>query len=191
MINAADIRNGTIVIFNGEPCRVIKYTWTVQARQGNSINVKMKNILTGRQVENKFSSDEKVEETELVLEEMEFLYNNQDEFVFMNQKTFEQISMERADLEDVAGFLLPNTPCTVQFYDGRAIGVTVPNTVQLKVTETEPHIKGATASGKVTKSATLETGLVVQVPMFVERDDTVIIGTQTGEYQGRPGRGQA
>jgi elongation factor P len=189
MIIAGNIRNGSIIIYNGEPYRVLTYKVTVQGRQGNSISVKMKNILNGKLVENRWATDEKIEETEVLFESMEFLYANGDEFVFMNQKNYEQISMTRSDLEDVCGYLTPNLPCEVQFYDGRAIGVSVPNTVQLKVAETEPGIKGASATGKVTKSATLETGLVVQVPMFVERDDTVIIGTQTGEYQGRPGRG--
>ena len=89
---------------------------------------------------------------------------------------------------DLDANLLPNTPCKVQVYDGRPIGVTIANTVQLKVEETEPAIKGATASGNVTKPATLETGIIIQVPMFIQANDTVIVNTGTGEYQGRPGK---
>jgi elongation factor P len=85
--------------------------------------------------------------------------------------------------------MLPNAGCKVQMYQGKPVGVDLPASVQLKVVETEPVIKGATASGNVTKPATLETGKVIQVPMFVDRDDTVIVNTSTGEYMGRPGRG--
>ena len=120
---------------------------------------------------------------------MEYLYNDGDLYWFMNKESYEQISIEKEELEDVIGFLLPNTDCKVQMYDGKPIGVELATAVQLKVVETEPAIKGATASGNVTKSATLETGLTIQVPMFIERDEVVIVSTQTGEYQGRPGRG--
>jgi elongation factor P len=130
-----------------------------------------------------------VEKAFISEEEMEYLYEDGEQYVFMNNETYEQIGVEKAELEEVAGYLLPNTAVKVQIYEGKLIGVNLPASVQLKVTETEPGIKGATASGNVTKPATLETGLTIQVPMFVEREDVVIVNTATGEYQGRPGRG--
>lgn len=189
MISATQIRNGMIIIYNGEPHKVLNFRFTMQGRGSNSIPAKLRNILTGSQAEVRFRSDDKVEKAYIDEKEMEFLYEDGDQYWFMDSTTYEQIPVQREELEGITGYLKPNTQCKLQFYEGKPIGVSLPTTVQLEVTEAEPGIKGATASGNVTKSATLETGLTIQVPMFVEAGDTVIINTDTGEYQGRPGRG--
>jgi len=188
IILATQIRNGMVLLIDGQPHRVMQYKHAAQGRAPSVIPVKLRNLITGAQAEARYRADNKVEETEVELAEMEYLYEDGDELVFMDTKTYEQISIPREKIEDIIGYILPNTACKVQIYDGAAIGVIPPNTVQLKVTETEPVLKGATASGNVTKPATLETGLVVQVPMFIASGDTVIIHTPSGEYQGRPGR---
>jgi elongation factor P len=189
VLKATQIRKGMVIIHNGEPHRVMSFQFTMQGRGSNMIPTKLRNIFSGNQAEVRFRSDDKIEKAFISEEEMEYLYEDGDHYWFMNKETYEQISIEKADLEDVAGYLLPNTSVKVQMYEGKPIGVDVPPTVQLKVDETEPVIKGATASGNVTKPATLETGLVIQVPMFVDRGDVVIVNTTTGEYQGRPGKG--
>ncbi len=188
VIPASQIRNGMVIVFNGEPYKIVDFRFTMQGRGSNMIPCKMRNIISGSQAEYRFRSDDKIERAYIEEKEMEYLYEDADEFWFMDKETYEQISLKREELQDVIGFMLPNTTVKIQFYEGRPIGVTVPTTVQLKVTETEPAIKGATASGNVTKPATLETGLVIQVPMFIETDDTLIVNTTTGEYQGRPGK---
>ncbi len=188
MLSATQIRKGMVIIHNKEPFKVVDFRFTMSGRGSNSIPAKLRNIITGQQAEVRFRSDDKVEKAFIGEDDYEFLYQDGEEFWFMNQETYEQISMKQEEIEDVIGYLLPNTPCKVQTYDDKPIGVSVANTVKLKVVETEPSIKGATASGNVTKPAKLETGITVQVPMFVQQDDTLIINTQTGEYQGRPGK---
>jgi len=188
MISATQIRNGMVILHNNAPHKVINFKFTMSGRGSNSIPVKLRNIINGSQIEVRFRSDDKVEKAFISEEAYEFLYQDGDEYWFMNNETYEQIAIKYEDVEDVAGYLLPNTACKVQIYDGRPIGITIPNTVQLKVTETEPSIKSATASGNVSKPATLETGITVQVPMFIQKGDIVIINTSSGEYQGRPGR---
>ncbi len=188
MIPATQIRNGMVIIHNDEPYKVVNFRFTMSGRGSNSIPVKLRSLITGQQAEVRFRSDDKVEKAYISEEEYEYLYADGDEYWFMNNESFEQIALKKEDVEDVIGYLLPNTGCKVQAYNGKPIGVIVPNTVQLKVVETEPSIKGATASGNVPKPAKLETGITVQVPMFVETGDIVIINTTTGEYQGRPGK---
>lgn len=188
MISATQIRKGMVVIYNNEPHRVVDFRFTMAGRGSNSIPAKLRNIVNGSTAEVRYRSDDKVEKAFIGEEDYEFLYQDGEEYWFMHNETYEQIAIKKDEIEDVVGYLLPNTPCKVQIYDGRPIGVTISNTVQLKVEETEPAIKGATASGNVTKPAKLETGITIQVPMFIQTDDTVIVNTVTGEYQGRPGK---
>jgi elongation factor P len=189
MLKATQIRNGMVILHNGKPHKVVYFKHTVTGRGSASIPVRLRNVIDGSTAEVSYRSDDKVEKAYIDEKEMEFLYHDADEFWFMDTGTYEQISLKREDVEEIAGYLAPNIGCKVQLYEGSPIGVTPPNTVQLKVTDTEPSIKGATASGNVTKSAVLETGLSIQVPMFVETGDVVIVNTVSGEYQGRPGRG--
>ena len=188
MISATQIRNGMVIIHNNEPHRVVNFRFTMSGRGSNSIPVKLRNIITGAQAEVRYRSDDKVEKAFISEEDYEFLYQDGDEYWFMNSETYEQISLRKDEIEDFIGYLLPNTGCKVQIYNGRPIGVNLPNSVELKIIETEPSIKGATASSNVQKPAKLETGITVQVPMFVQQGDRVIINTESGEYQGRPGR---
>lgn len=188
MISATQIRNGMIIIFNNEPHKVIDFRFAVTGRGSNSIPVKLRNVLNGQYAEVRYRSDDKVEMTHVGEEEFEYLYKDGDGYCFMNSKSYEQITLNQSDVEEVMGYILPNSVCKVQLYEGRPIGIRAPVSVQLKVAETEPVIKGATASGKATKTAVLETGLKIQVPMFICVGDTVIINTESGEYQGRPGR---
>lgn len=189
MFPATQIRSGMVILYQGEPHKVVSFRFTMSGRGSNSIPCKLKNIISGATAEVRFRSDDKIEKAFISEEPMEYLYNDGDLYWFMNKESYDQISIEKDELEDVIGYLLPNTDCKVQMYEGKPIGVELAPAVQLKVEDTEPAIKGATASGNVTKPATLESGLTIQVPMFIERGDVVIVSTQTGEYQGRPGRG--
>ena len=188
MISATQIRKGMVIIHNNEPYRVVNFRFTMSGRGSNTIPAKLRNIITGAQAEVRFRSEDKIEKAFISETDYEFLYQDGDEYWFMNNETYEQISLKKNEIEDVIGYLLPNQACKVQMYKGSPIGVSLPNSVELNIIETEPSIKGATASGNVQKSAKLETGITIQVPMFVQQGDRVIINTETGEYQGRPGR---
>jgi elongation factor P len=185
VIKGTQVTKGMVVVYKGEPCKVIKLRYTMSGRGGNSISTTLRNILTGTQAEHRYKSDDKVEKAFIENRDFEYLYADGEEHCFMDCENYEQFTLNQDEVEDVLGYLLPNSKCQLQIYDGKAIGVVPPLTVELKIVETEPSLKGATASGNVTKPATLETGLLVQVPMFVENGETVVINSETNEYQGR------
>ena len=185
MIKATQISKGMIIIVEGEPCKVIGLRYTMSGRGSNSISTKLRSILTGTQSEKRFRSDDKVEKAFVETKEFEYLYAAGDEHCFMDLENYEQINLREDELGDVLDYVLPNATCNVQIYDGKPIGVEPPAQVKLAVKETEPGIKGATASSNVTKPAILETGVTVQVPMFIEAGEVIIVQTSTAEYQGR------
>jgi elongation factor P len=145
---------------------------------------KMRDIRSGRLVDNKFRSEDDVERATLDEHEMQFLYREGDLFHFMNTESYEQVHLSDEVLGDSAQYLLPEMLITVEFYDTEPVGIHLPLTVDLKVKDTVPGIKGATAAAQV-KPATLETGLVVNVPSFINEGDVVRINTESGEYLGR------
>jgi len=187
-IKANEISKGMVILYEGAPCRVADLTRTMAARGSNYISTTLKNILTGRQVENRFRTDEKVDVAFVETKQFEYLYEDDGGYVFMDSENYEQFTLSAEDVGDAMGYLLPNGNCHIMLYDGKPVGVQAPSTVQLKVAETEPGIKGATISGNVTKPAKLETGITIQVPMFIEADETIIVNTTTGEYSGRIGK---
>ena len=148
------------------------------------VQCKLRDIRSGRLIDHKFRSEDDVERATLDPHEMQFLYREGDLFHFMNTETYEQVHLTLEVLGDSALYLLPESVINVEFYETEAVGIHLPTTVDLKVRDTAPGIKGATASAQV-KPATLETGLTVNVPSFVNTGDTVRINTDTGEYLSR------
>ena len=148
------------------------------------IQVRMRNIRTGSLADHKFRAEEDVERATLDEREMQYLYNDGDHFYFMDTATFEQIHISAEAMGDSKDYLIPDAIIRVEFYEADPVGIELPQTVDLLVKETVPGIKGATASAQV-KPATLETGLVIQVPPFVNEGDKVRVNTETGEYQAR------
>jgi elongation factor P len=148
------------------------------------IQVRMRNIRTLALADHKFRAEEDVERAMLDEREMQYLYNDSDHYYFMDTSTYEQIHISTEALGDSKDYLIPDSTIRVEFYDVEPVGIELPPTVDLLVKETVPGIKGATASNQV-KPATLETGLVVQVPPFVNEGDKVRVSTETGEYQSR------
>jgi len=185
MIKGSQINKGTVVIFNKEPYKVMELRRTMSGRGSNTISCKMRHILSGIWQEHRYKTDDKVEKAFIEKREYEYLYADGEEHWFMDLENYEQISMKEEEISDVLGYMLPNTKVHLQIYDEKAIGCEVPKLVHLKVEATEPGIKGATVSGNVTKPATLETGIIVQVPMFIANDEVVIINTESGDYSGR------
>jgi elongation factor P len=148
------------------------------------IQARLRNIRTMALADEKFRAEEDIERATLDEREMQYLYNDTDHYYFMDTSSFEQIHISHEGLGDSVNYLIPDAIIKVEFYDTEPVGIELPPTVDLVVTSTVPGIKGATASAQV-KPATLETGLVVQVPPFVNEGDKVRVNTETGEYQSR------
>jgi len=148
------------------------------------VQTKMRNLRSGTQIENRFRSEDRVERVTLEQHEMEFLYESDGLYHFMNTESFDQITLDAEALGDAVQFLTPNSRVQVEFYEGQPIGVTLPKTVDLRVVETEPALKGATVTN-VLKPAKLETGATVQVPGFIQVGDVIRVDTETGEYLSR------
>jgi len=148
------------------------------------VRTKLKNIRTGSSVEKTFRAGERIARAHIESRQMQYLYAADGEYFFMDMETYDQISLGESDLGDAPKYLLENMTIGIQFYENQAVGVDLPTTVVLEVTQTEPGFKGDTAQG-ATKPATLQTGLTIQVPLFVEQGDMVKVDTRTGEYISR------
>ena len=181
IIVATQIRTGMIIIHNKELCRVVGMTHVTPGKGRGMVQTKLKNIVTGTGFEQRFRSDEKIERATLEQREMEFLYQNGDEFIFMDTASYEQIHLTEEILGDGTNYLIANGKVMVEMHEGNPLGVELPKTVELEVVETEPEMKGATASASA-KPATLETGVVVQVPQFIKAGEKVKIDTSDGSY---------
>ena len=183
-VTANRLKKGMLIKMGNDLLRVFDTHHLTQGNKRAHMQAKMRDLRTGRIVDHKFRAEEDVERAILEEHEMQYLYRDGDMFYFMNTETYDQINMSADDLGDAVGYLLPETKINVEFYDDKPMGVNLPVTVDLKVTETVPGIKGATAAAQV-KPATCETGLVVIVPAFVNEGDMIRISTETGEYLSR------
>jgi len=183
-VTANRLKKGMLIKMGNDLLRVFDTHHLTQGNKRAHMQAKMRDLRTGRIVDHKFRAEEDVERAILEEHEMQYLYRDGDMFYFMNTETYEQINMSADDLGEAVGYLLPETKINVEFYDEKPMGVNLPVTVDLKVTETVPGIKGATAAAQV-KPATCETGLVVIVPAFVNEGDMIRISTETGEYLSR------
>ena len=164
--------------------RILELHHITPGNKRGHVLCKMRDIRSGRLFDNKFRAEDDVERATLDEHEMQFLYRDGEIFYFMNTETYEQVHLSQEVLGDNASYLLPEAIISVEFYETEPVGIHLPQTVDLKVTDTVPGIKGATASAQV-KPATLETGLVVSVPSFVSEGDVIRVNTETGEYLGR------
>lgn len=181
MAQANRIRPGTIIMYNGDLCRVMSVTHLTPGNLRAMVQAKMRNLKTGVQFENRYRATEDVEVAYLEKHKMEYLYDDGDRYHFMNQESFEQVELPHDLLGDAIKYILPNTAVEITFHEGNAVGVDLPKTVELKVVEADASMKKATASAQY-KNATLETGLIVQVPPFVNVGDVIRIDTETEEY---------
>src|SRR5579864_549916 len=183
-IQATRIRKGMLIKLDNELYRILDLHHLTPGNKRAHIQVRMRNIRTATLADHKFRAEEDVERAMLDEREMQYLYNDTDNYYFMDTSTYEQIHISAEALGDSKDYLIPDAIIRVEFYDVEPVGIELPPTVDLVVKETVPGIKGATASAQV-KPATLETGLVVQVPPFVNEGDKVRVSTETGEYQAR------
>jgi elongation factor P len=180
-MQATLIRRGQVIDIGGDPCRVMEFRHVTPGKGQAVVQTRLRNLRTGSSFEQRFRSTEQVERVILEEQTFEYLYREGSSYVFMNTQTYDQISLSQELLGDAVNYLLPNSQLSVGFYQGEPIGITPPQTVNLKVVETEPSLKGATATSQ-NKPATLETGLVVQVPPFVGPGDVIRVDTSDGKY---------
>ncbi|MFH0800159.1 MAG: elongation factor P [Pseudomonadota bacterium] len=181
MVQANRLRSGSVIMYKGDLCRVLSVTHLTPGNLRAMVQAKVRNIKSGVQFEQRFRATEDVEAAFLEKHYMEYLYDDGSRYHLMNCETYEQIEMDRDMMGDAIHYLLPNTKVEVTFYEGQPIGVELPSTVDLKVIEAEPSVKKQTASSSY-KKCTVETGMVVMVPPFVEAGDKIRISTETGEY---------
>lgn len=181
MISANQIRPGMIIEFEGNVYYVMEAIHRTPGNLRAFMQVKMRNIRTGNQLEQRFGTSDRVEKAQLDNHKMQFLYQEGEDYHFMNTANYEQIHLNKNDLGDAANFLLPDTVIDVSFYENKPIGVQLPKTMDFKVVEAEPSVKKQTASASY-KSAKIETGLTIKVPAFVNEGDTVRIDPETHEY---------
>lgn len=170
-----------VIKFNNELFSVFSMTHRTPGNLRGFVQVKMRNFRSGSMMEHRFSSEDKVEKAMLDEQEMEYLYDDGEYYYFMNTESYEQMHLTKDILGDAVNFLIPQLHVNVEFYEGKAISVELPASVIMTVVETEPGIKGASVSN-VTKAAKLETGLVVQVPPFVNEGEKIKVSTSESEY---------
>jgi elongation factor P len=183
-IPATQMRPGMIIKHNEQLHSVFKVEHRTPGNLRAFIQAKLRNLRTGAMFEHRFRSGDAIEKVTVDEINMEYLYQDDVGYVFMNQENYEQITLNTDMLGDAVDYLIPNMTLRVEFFDGKAVGVELPQTVDLTVVETEPGIKSATASS-VTKPAKTETGLVVQVPPFVNEGDKIRVDTAEGAYLSR------
>jgi elongation factor P len=181
MIPATQIRKGMIIVYEGEPCVVVDFRHVTPGNWRAMVQTKLRSLKTGSSFEHRYRSTETVERVVLDEQEFEYLYHDGHSYHFMNVTTYEQVALDEDALGDAVRYLIANMRIKVEFYQGNPIGVQLPPAVELKVVETEPGLRGATVSA-VNKPAKLETGLVVQVPPFVDVGETIRVDTSDGSY---------
>lgn len=184
MISVNDFRTGLTIEVDNGIWRVMDFQHVKPGKGAAFVRSKLRNLRTGAVQEKTFRAGEKVAKAQIDNRRMQYLYASGDQHVFMDNESYEQIELPAASIEYELKFLKENMEVQIMMYHGETIGIELPNTVELEVTETEPGIKGDTATGG-SKPATLETGLVVQVPFFVNQGDRLIINTTDGSYVSR------
>jgi elongation factor P len=183
-IDISDIERNTKVLIEGQPYVVVERQFVKPGKGSAFTRTKMKNLLTGGVIERNIRSGEKMELADIEEKTMQFLYREGEDFVFMDNSSYEQTHISDELVSDDARFLKDNLTCSVLFFNARPIGVSLPNFVELKVIHSEPGVKGDT-SGGATKPATLETGATINVPLFINEGETLQIDTRTGQYVAR------
>lgn len=184
MIAATQLRPGMVIKFNNDLFTVFSMTHRTPGNLRGFVQVKMRSLKSGSMMEHRFASEDRVEKAALEEHEMEYLYDDGEFYYFMNIENYEQMHLTKELLGDAVNYLVPQLHVSVEFFEGKPLGVELPPSVDMTVVETEPGLKGSTVSN-VTKPAKLETGLVVQVPAFIAEGEKIRVSTAEGAYQER------
>jgi elongation factor P len=181
MYSIGELRPGMVIIVDGDPYVIAAAQHSKQARQGGVCKTKIKNLLTGSMVNKSFQGNDKLEPADVTYGKAQFLYSDGEAFNFMDNESFEQFALDNETIGDQANYLVDGTDVDIQYFEGKPISVMIPPKMDLEVTHTDPGVKGDTASGG-SKPATLETGYVLQVPLFINIGEKIRVNTQSGEY---------
>ncbi len=184
MISAGDFRNGITFEYDGSVYQIIEFQHVKPGKGAAFVRTKIKNVISGGVVEKTFNPTDKMPKAHIDRRDMEYLYTDGDLYYFMDPETYEQMPVSASQIGDALKFVKENMQVKILSFKGNIFGIEPPNFVELTITETEPGFAGNTATG-ATKPATLETGAVVYVPLFIDNGETVKIDTRTGEYMGR------
>jgi len=181
MITAGDFRNGATFELDGQVFQVVEFMHVKPGKGAAFVSTKLKNVITGATIERTFSPTDKMPEAHIERKDMQYLYNDGDLYYFMDMETYEQVPLGTDTVGDSLKFIKENMNVKILSYKGNVFGIEPPTFVELEVIETEPGFRGDTATN-VTKPATVETGAVVKVPLFIDKGDMIRIDTRTGEY---------
>ena len=181
MVVAGDFKNGITFDMDGNVMQVIEFQHVKPGKGAAFVRTKLRNVITGSVIEKTFSPTDKYEDARIERKDMQYLYNDGELYYFMDMESFEQIPLEASKLSDNFKFVKEEMICQIKSYKGNVFSVEPPMFVELLIVDAEPGVKGDTATG-TTKNATVETGAVVRVPLFIEQGETIKIDTRTGEY---------
>ncbi len=184
MISAGEFRNGVTFELDNNVYQIVEFQHVKPGKGAAFVRTKLKNVMTGAVVEKTFRPSEKMPKAHVERKEMQYLYNDGELFYFMDMESYEQLPLNKSQFGDALKFVKENMMVKVLSYKGSVFGVESPNFVELQITETEPGFRGDTATG-ATKPATLETGAVITVPLFIEQGDVIKVDTRSGEYMER------
>ncbi|WP_077367702.1 elongation factor P [Anaerosalibacter sp. Marseille-P3206] len=184
MISASDFRKGVTFEMDGDVYQIVDFQHVKPGKGAAFVRTKIKSVMTGASKEIAFNPNDKFPKAHIETREMQYLYNDGELYYFMDNETFEQLPLVKEDVEEAIIYIKENDVAIIRFYQGKPFEVVPPNFVELVVTHTEPGVKGDTATG-ATKPATLETGAIINVPLFVNEGDKLKIDTRTGEYLSR------
>ncbi len=183
-VNINDVKNGMTVIIEGNLCNIVEFQHVKPGKGPAFVRLKMKNLRTGSITEETFNTNIKVERAHVDKMPMQFLYNNGDEYVFMNTETYEQLEINKNIITDEIKYLKEGLELEISYYQGEVIGVSLPEKVEYEIVSTEPAVRGNT-SGNAMKDAEIETGFIVKVPLFINQGEKIIISTRDGKYNSR------
>ncbi|HVB31267.1 MAG TPA: elongation factor P [Gemmatimonadaceae bacterium] len=183
-IPATQIRRGMVIVFEGEPYRVVEFRHHTPGNLRAMVQAKLKNLRTGAGFEHRFRAADSIEPASMETHELEFMYQGGDRYHFMNTENYDQLEMDDEALGDAAPWMQPGMKIVAEYYDGRPVGIKLPNSLVLEVVETSPVMKTATKTSSA-KPAKLENGVTINVPEFVGTGDKVKVNPATGEYQER------
>ncbi|MDF1564905.1 MAG: elongation factor P [Deltaproteobacteria bacterium] len=181
MLSTTDFRKGLKLMIEGQPCIIVDFQHVKPGKGGAFVRTKWRNLLTGNVNERNFRSGDKFEKPDMEEKNMQYLYAEGENYYFMDTSSYEQTFVTKETLGDAVNFLKENIECSMLFFEGRVIGVDLPNTVELKIVQCDPGVKGDTVSG-ASKPATLESGHIVHVPLFINEGEVVKVDTRSGEY---------
>jgi elongation factor P len=184
LIDMSDLKKGSKIVMEGSPCVITEYLFVKPGKGTALYKCKIRNMITGAQWSKTWRSGDKVEKADLEERQMQYLYNDGEGYTFMNNETYDQISLTPEQVDDSINFMYENINVDMLFFNGNPIGITLPNFVELEIIESAPGVKGDTATN-ATKPAKLSTGYTVNVPLFVDEGEWIKVDTRTGQYSER------